>query len=174
LREVYDGSWARPVGTDGGKVLRWRGKVGLIAGCTNAYDKHHSVISQLGDRFLLVRLAGDDTDPDAAALSIGMSALSHSEDVQVERRMRRELAGALAGLVAGADHARMHRVLEYAEKLEIIRLACYAGTSRTPVDRDSYGDLLSMPAPEGPGRLTIAFRQVIGGLEAIGVDPQTC
>jgi Domain of unknown function (DUF3854) len=174
LREVYDGSWDRPVGTDGGKVLRWRGKVGVIAGCTGAYDKHHSVISQLGDRFLLVRLAGDDHDPDAAALSIGMSALTHSEDEQVERRMRRELAGALAGLVAGANHARTHRGLEYAEKLEIIRLARYAGVSRTPVDRDGYtGDLLSMPAPEGPGRLTIAFRQVLGGLEAIGVDPET-
>jgi Domain of unknown function (DUF3854) len=174
LREVYDGSWDRPVGTDGGKVLRWRGKVGVIAGCTNAYDKHYSVISQLGDRFLLVRLAGDDDNPDAAALSIGMSALTHSEDELVERRMRRELAGALAGLVAGANHARTHRGLEHTEKLEIIRLARYAGVSRTPVDRDGYtGDLLSMPAPEGPGRLTIAFRQVLGGLEAIGVDSET-
>jgi len=157
LTEVYDGSWDRPVGTDGGKVLRWRGKVlrwrgkvGVIAGCTGAYDKHHSVISQLGDRFLLVRLAGDDHDPDAAALSIGMSALTHSEDEQVERRMRRELAGALAGLVAGANHNRTHRTLEYTEKLEIIRLARYAGVSRTPVDRDGYTGTTSYAAAQAP------------------------
>jgi hypothetical protein len=174
LREMYDGAWDRPVGTDGGKVLAWSGKVGVIAGCTNAYDKHYSVISQLGDRFLIVRLAGDTDDPDAAALSIGMSALSHSEDETVEKRMRGELAAALAGLVAGANRTLTHRTLTEPEKVEIVRLARYAGISRTPVDRDGYtGDLMSVPSPEGPGRLTIAFRQVLGGLEALGVDPST-
>ena len=34
LREVHDGKWSRPVGTDGGTVLRWSGKCALIAGCT--------------------------------------------------------------------------------------------------------------------------------------------
>ena len=41
LREVYDGSWTRHVGTDGGRTLHWAGKVGLIAGCTPAIDQHH-------------------------------------------------------------------------------------------------------------------------------------
>src|SRR5262249_41948961 len=43
LREVYDGSWTRHVGTDGGKTLAWSGKVGLLAGCTPTIDRHHSV-----------------------------------------------------------------------------------------------------------------------------------
>ena len=30
LREIYDGSWTRVLGTDGGRTLRWTGKVGLI------------------------------------------------------------------------------------------------------------------------------------------------
>ena len=34
LREVYDGSWTRHVGTDGGKTLSWAGKVRLVGGCT--------------------------------------------------------------------------------------------------------------------------------------------
>lgn len=173
LREIYDGHWSRPVGTDGGRHLDWRGKLGVVAGCTNAYDRHYSVISQLGDRFLLVRLAEDDTDPDAQALSIGLAALSHGEGG--ERRMRAELTAALAGLVAGADMTRTHRPLSDAERLELVRLARYAGVSRTPVDRNPYtGDLNAIPAPEGPGRLVIAYRQVLGGLEAIGVDTDSC
>ncbi len=172
LREVYDGSWSRPVGTDGGKVLSWAGKCGVIAGCTNAYDKHSSVISQLGDRFLIVRLAEDEDDPDAQALSIGLSALSHGDG---EKVMRAELTAALAGLVAGADMSRTHRALAESEKHELVRLARYAGVSRTPVDRNPYtGDLNAVPAPEGPGRLVIAYRQVLGGLEAIGADSSTC
>lgn len=174
LREVYDGAWSRPVGSDGGRLLTWRGKVGVIAGCTNAYDRHHSVISQLGDRFLIVRLAVD-RDPDAAALSIGRAALCHAEDEQRERTMRADLTAAICGLVAGADRTRTHRTLAEPEKDELVRLARYAGIARTPVDRDSYtGDLRAMPAPEGPGRLTIALRHVLGGLEAIGAEPTTC
>ncbi len=173
LREVYDGTWSRPVGTDGGKLLTWRGKLGVIAGCTNAYDKHYSVISQLGDRFLIVRIRDEnDEDEENKAISIGMSALGHGDD---ERAMRADLTEALAGLVAGADPARAHRSLTGSEKHEVIRLARYAGVSRTPVDRDRYtGELVTIPEPEGPGRLTIAYRQMLGGLEAIGVEPDVC
>jgi len=44
LREVFDGSWTRHVGTDGGRILEWKGKLGLIAGCTPTIDQHHAVI----------------------------------------------------------------------------------------------------------------------------------
>lgn len=73
LREVYDGSWTRAVGTDGGRLLEWSGKVGLIAGGTPSYDRHHAVIAALGDRFILVRLA--DFEHDAS----GLAALTHAD-----------------------------------------------------------------------------------------------
>ena len=31
LREVYDGSWIRHIGSDGGRTLHWYGKVGLVS-----------------------------------------------------------------------------------------------------------------------------------------------
>lgn len=52
LREVYGGSWDRPVGTDGGRVLRWAGKCGFIGGVTPSYDRYASVVNALGDRYL--------------------------------------------------------------------------------------------------------------------------
>jgi hypothetical protein len=33
LREIYDGSWTRHLGTDGGRTLAWAGKIGMLAGC---------------------------------------------------------------------------------------------------------------------------------------------
>src|SRR5262249_54794013 len=60
LREIYDGSWTRHFGTDGGKTLSWRGHVGFVGGCTPALDTYHSVMAALGDRFLLVRLGTGD------------------------------------------------------------------------------------------------------------------
>src|SRR5262249_24805168 len=56
LREIYDGKWTRVIGADGGKVLSWSGKIGLLFGCTRVYDSYYGVISELGDRFLLCRL----------------------------------------------------------------------------------------------------------------------
>ena len=56
LREVYDGCWNRPVGTDGGRVLSWRGKCGFLGGVTPALDQYSQVIATLGDRFVLLRL----------------------------------------------------------------------------------------------------------------------
>ena len=57
LREIYDGSWTRHLGTDGGKSLSWQGKVGMLFGVTGVIDQHHGVIGAMGDRFLLCRLA---------------------------------------------------------------------------------------------------------------------
>jgi len=56
LREVYDGSWTRRLGVDGGTTLSWKGKVGLIAACTAAIDRHHAVIGAMGERFVMYRL----------------------------------------------------------------------------------------------------------------------
>jgi hypothetical protein len=39
LREISDGRWDRPVGTDGGRVLHWQGKCGFIAAVS-----HHPMI----------------------------------------------------------------------------------------------------------------------------------
>jgi len=47
LREIYDGSWDRPVGADGGRTLHWDGKLGLIAGVTTVVDSHHAVMDSL-------------------------------------------------------------------------------------------------------------------------------
>src|ERR1039458_7794885 len=52
LREIYDGAWTRRLGVDGGKCLSWSGKVGLIAGVTQAIDSHHAVMAEMGPRFM--------------------------------------------------------------------------------------------------------------------------
>jgi len=165
LREIYDGSWDRPVGADGGNVLHWDGKCGLIGGVTPVLDRHHAVIAGLGDRFILLRL------PDVDPASTGALALAH---VGYERQMRQELADAMSGLVAGADISMVSRALTAQENARLIALATYTVRARTGVERDGYtSELLLMPQIEGPGRLVTALRRMLGGLEAIGCDPDT-
>jgi hypothetical protein len=91
LREVYDGSWTRHLGTDGGKMLSWQGKVGLLFGATGVIDAHYSVIGAMGDRFLFNRLA---------PLSEGQFKRALKHQGAATKRMRTELAEAVASLFA--------------------------------------------------------------------------
>ena len=161
LREIHDGRWDRPVGTDGGRVLTWRGKCGLIGGVTPAIDQYSQVVSALGDRFVLLRM------PDAAVGDSGHAALGHGGR---ESAMRRELAEALGGLVAHADASQVNRPLSEEERSKLIVLAAYTARARAAVARDHHHDVLYMPQPEGPGRLVRAYARLLGGLEAIGCD----
>lgn len=164
LREVYDGSWDRPVGTDGGRVLRWAGKCGFVGGVTPSYDRYGAIVNALGDRFLLLRLP--DVDPGAQALS----ALANGDH---EKQMRAELATAMTGLVAGANLSRVHAPLDDVERDRLVALASFAARARTTVERDGYtGELLVIPQAEGPARLVKALRRLYGALAAIGADDE--
>lgn len=166
LREVYDGAWNRPVGTDGGKVLKWRGKCGLLGAVTPNIDRYGQVVSALGDRYLMLRLAG--VEDRSAVVS---AALCHDRKT---RRMRDELAEAGCGIIAAADLDKVTRTFSEAEKARLVELAVFAAQARTVVERDGYtGDLLFMPQPEGPGRVALALKRLYGGLEAIGADEAT-
>ena len=165
LREVYDGAWDRPVGTDGGRVLSWKGKCGFIGGVTPAIDQYGQVVSALGDRFVLLRMG------EANVEDMGAAALRHGEQ---EHQMRQELGEALAGAVEAADMTRVNRALTEAETNRLIRLAAYTSRSRTAVMRDGYGhDVVYQPQVEGPGRLVKAFARLLGGCEALGCDAHT-
>src|SRR5262249_11179231 len=128
LREVYDGSWTRHVGTDGGQTLRWDGKVGLIAGCTPNIDRHHAVMSSMGDRFVFVRLVDRD------AIELAGRALDHAGR---EGAMRSELAAAVAAFFSGLDLTATAAPLTQDERNRLIALTTLTVRCRSAVERDS-------------------------------------
>lgn len=165
LREVYDGDWHRPVGTDGGRILHWSGKCGLVGGVVPSYDRYSSIVNTLGDRFMLLRL------PDVDAASQGHAALMQTEH---EKQMRAELAAAMTGLITGTDRGMVHTPLTDDETTELVRLASFTARARTIVERDGYSkELLVMPQAEGPARAVKAMRRLYGALAAIGADDET-
>jgi hypothetical protein len=83
LREVFDGSWFREVGSDGGQTITWRGRITVVGAVTTAWDTAHAVIASMGDRFVLVRI-----DSTTARLSAGRKAINNTGD---ETKMRSDL-----------------------------------------------------------------------------------
>lgn len=160
LREVYDGSWTRHVGVDGGKTLHWEGKVGVIAGSTPAIDAHHAVMGAMGERFVLLRLPVAD---DNAQARKALEHLGH------EAEMRAELRDAVTQLFRKARISEA--TLTESERVRLIALARLVARCRSSVERDSYNrEIELVPGSEAPTRLIIVLANVLKGLNAIGVD----
>jgi hypothetical protein len=161
LREVYDGSWTRLVGTDGGRRLHWDGKVGFLGGCTESIDRHHAVTAAMGERFVYLRM------PQANPAEQAMRAMSHAG---TDGRMRDELAAAVASLFAGGLPAKP-QLLTLADREQLVALSVFTVRARSAVERDRASrEIENVPEPEAPARLAIVLHQLTQGLDAIGLN----
>jgi hypothetical protein len=163
LREVYDGSWTRRLGTDGGRELTWSGKVGLIAACTPLIDSSHGVISSMGDRFVNYRLP--DTDEDAQALA----AL---DSIGNEDTMRAELGAATKAFLEGVQVPESMPTLTDVERRRLSALAGLTVRCRSAVERDPQRrEIVQVPQPEAPARVVRVLAKILISLRLIGVPP---
>lgn len=166
LREIYDGAWARPVGTDGGRVLEWRGKAGLIGGATPAIDGYHATMAALGERFAFYRLAEDKRDErtQKALANVGM-----------EPAMRAELSKAARSFFVGLPAKPAPAPLTETERTWLVRLADLAVLCRSSVDRDAYSpskEIVDVLGAEMPTRFVKVLAQLRLGLLTIGVEEE--
>lgn len=162
LREIYDGSWTRSVGADGGRTLSWAGKVGMIAGCTSIIDSHHAVIGAMGERFVFYRLPAVDAEKQADR------ALDNDGQ---EIAMRDELSKAIADLMNGIDFTKPAEKLSDVERVQMTDLVTLAVRCRSAVERDGRTrEILQIPDAEAPARLAGVLSRLLRGMTAIGVD----
>lgn len=157
LREIYDGAWTRHVGSDGGQTLEWTGKLGLVFGCTEVLDMHHSTMAAMGERFLLVRIP-------SAGREQAERALSHSG---ANTSMRRDLAEVVAALF----HARRDdpRELSVQERDELVSLATLTVRLRSTVERNRLSrEIELVHGAEGPARLVKMLHGLLNGLDVLG------
>jgi hypothetical protein len=163
LREVFDGAWTRHLGTDGGKTLSWKGKIGLIFACTNVIDSHHSVIGAMGDRFLLSRF-------EPATRGQFGRALGHIG--KRSKQMREELAEAVAKLFAGRHNDP--QPISDAEIDKIERVILLAVRLRGSIERNrSSHEIENILGAEGPARIGLALERLLAGLDTLGVNRAT-
>jgi len=165
LREVYDGSWSRQVGTDGGKSLGWWGKITLLGAVTSAYDSHHGVIASMGDRFALLRV---DSDSRAVRLAATKQARLNTGR---EREMRREMQDAVEAVIAGLDRSAADVDMETLDALDL--LADVVTNIRTTVEFDQ-GNRSAERAhqPEVGTRFGKMLVQIVRGGLAVGMNSE--
>ncbi len=163
LREVYDGAWDRLTGSEGGQVLSWSGKVGMVAGCTSVIDSAHAFISSMGDRWLMARMPDLDRH-DQSHRSIGHAGR--------EGRMHSEIQEAVAGLFRSGPPHQAPELTETEVDCLVI-LADLASLARSPVQRDYRGEIELVLDPEAPTRIAKQLAQLYRGLRSVGLDRAT-
>ena len=169
LREIYDGGYHKAFGT--GRELTWEGRLGFLTASTPAIERHHSVIGELGERFLWYRLHIPEADREA----ISDVAL---EDSGRERQMREEIAQAFLDVIGDIDPAQVEAVACGDEIKAILKDAGNLATwLRTPVARNPYDKSIEyQPLPEGPARMVKALLRLgralaaVRGQDAIDLD----
>jgi hypothetical protein len=163
LREVYDGSWTRHLGSAGGKSLAWKGKVAVLFGATEVIDAHHSVIGAMGDRFLLSRLKPVPGRKQFAR------ALKHAGRGMDE--MRKELSVAVKKLFA--KRRPQAAEINADEAATIGKAIALAVRLRGAVARDYRSrDIEAIYQAEGTARIGLALERLLAGLDTLGVDRQ--
>lgn len=166
LREIHDGNWVRHVGVDGGRCLNWSGKCALIGGCTPSIDRHHGIMSSMGERFLFYRLPEVDAD------ELAERALSHPGHQKV---MRQELTEAVSRFFEVLSIPELPPDLGPVEREFLIRLSTLIVRCRSAVERDGYNrEIELIPDSESPGRLALTLAQLLAGLKVIGAGPSDC
>jgi hypothetical protein len=161
LRKVYDGAWTRHIGSAGGKTLAWQGKVAIIFAATEVIDAHHSVISSMGDRFLLSRLKP------VSGKKQFTCALKHTGASITD--MRKELAAAVTHLFA---NRRPEAAQINAEEAEAIgKVIAKAVRLRGAVARDYRSrEIEAIYGAEGTARIGLALERLLAGLDTLGMD----
>lgn len=161
LREVYDGKWSRNVGNEGGRTLEWSGRVGVLGAVTEAWDRHHAVISQMGDRFVIFRVD--------SCVNREQASLQAMKNTGHETRMREELGEAIEALLEESAKPRMIELTDE-EQLVLLQAANLTTTARTSAERDYKGEVDSVTSPEMPTRFAKQLVMLMRGGIAIGLD----
>jgi hypothetical protein len=159
LREVYDGRWDREVGTEGGQTLTWKGKCGLLAGCTTAIDRAHAVMNDMGPRSLLLRLH---------PASLDQAAGSALDQMGREQQMREDLAAATAGLLTHLP-GEAHKVTGHV-RAGLVGLASLTSQARSPVHRDWKGEIELVGDAEAPTRIVKQLGQLWRACGVLGIS----
>jgi hypothetical protein len=161
IREIYDGRWDRNIGSDGGRTLTWTGRISVIGAVTTAWDSAHSVVASMGDRFVNIRI---DSEKQNIRKASGLQSIRNTGS---EVTMRKELADAVGGVIAGANTDDMPLTEE--ENLKLLDAANIVTMARTAVEHDYKGDVIDSHAPEMPTRFVKQLAQMVRGGVAIGM-----
>lgn len=156
LREIHDGEFRRDFGTGESKV--WRGRVTIVAAVTPALDRHYSIFSTLGERFLQLRWHRPDSEV------AGEWAIRQQGKEEEIRQEARRVIGQIM-----SNSLNEPPVLQDEMKKRIANMAEVIAVGRTHVYRNNYGrrEIEYVPEAEANTRISKGLAAIARGVAAL-------
>jgi energy-coupling factor transporter ATP-binding protein EcfA2 len=170
FRQVYDGSWARSIGSEGGRTLSWGpGKLAVLAGVTGDIDRYHQVSATLGERWVFWRF-GDCQEGFCKA----KAALRNANHPEWKDHLRELVQAFFAAQELAFGKPGPRRDLTDKELVRTVTMAAVAARCRSGVMRDiRTQEIIGARETEEESRLAVVVGQLLVGLDLIGVDEKT-
>ena len=159
LREVYDGSYKKSYGT--GESVTWKGKIGAIAGVTEAIYQHLESMSVMGDRFMLYQIPQPNRK-DTLRFKLQQEDNGTTEDVQMPKAQQLVHTYMQQAFDMIQD---VRIVLDPKTRDEIIDVADFCTMVRSGVITNVFTNQIQfVPAAEMPSRM---FEQMLAMASAL-------
>jgi len=163
LRELFDRTWSRDIGADGGRKMTHTGRVCMLAAATPAIDRAGEVSKEMGERCLYYRW------PETTGYQESMSAVQDIEPDASELERQQLVEAMFAGLGLTIKEPSKRRRLESWESHKIVTLAQLGAKCRSYVPRDRYThQIVDVASPEIATRMAKELTQLYVGMEALG------
>lgn len=168
LRELFDKTWKRDIGAEGGRSLSHTGRVCLVAGVTHAaIDRQAEVNAEMGQRSLYFRI------PASTGYQEAMSAVQDTEPDESMRALQDIVLSMFYGLGMAMDKQTRRRDLSLTEADRLVELARLGVKMRNVVPRDWRDrNVIDIPTDEMATRMSQQLAQLYCGMEAIGVEEE--
>lgn len=166
LREAYDQLYVRGLGADGARRLTWAGRIVILSAVTPVWDRHHGVISELGDRFLLLRM---NLDSETRA-TVARQSHANEDD---SSPMRQQLRAAADHLLSSAGRNFNKEIFDVdADRVtdELVKLSLLTSWARSGTEYNSRGDPVEAYPAESPARIVRQFKSLFRGCRIIGLE----
>ncbi len=156
LREIHDGEFKRTFGT--GETKIWQGRVTIIAAVTPILDRHYSIFTTLGERFLQVRWHRPNSH-EAGEWAIRQQG----NEAEIQEGLQEAVEEIFEQSSKDAPALGVRMIRRIASFAEVIAIA------RTHVFRESYGDrdIEYVPEPEANTRIAKGLAAIARGIAAL-------
>jgi hypothetical protein len=156
LREIHDGEFKKDFGTGVTKI--WKGKVTIVAAVTPALDRHYSIFSTLGERFLQIRWHRPSSE------EAGVWAMKQQGK---EAEIRKQAQASVKEIFDNSLNTPP--TLPEAMQERLAALGEVVAIGRTHVYRSGYGnkDIEHVPEPEANTRVSKGMAAIARGVAAL-------
>lgn len=160
LREIYDGKYTKRTGT--GDDIEWTGKVGAIAGSTEAIYKHLEDLSAMGDRFVMYNIEQPDR------LEVARRALENSHNLHEKREWLKAATKAYINHVLESIEDVDDMLISNERREELLQVSDFATRVRSAVMYDYKTGLVDfVPSAEMPMRVASQLYTIGSGFVAM-------